>query len=288
MTDYSTGINERIMEAGANLHIFVCNGKRSKPHIHNFLELAYVVKGSAVHTFNETEEQIISEGDFFIIDYRTAHGYSSVDGGDLEIINCLFQPRLIDNSLAYCRDFQTLLGHYLIQIDGGMSCPVMSDRILHDNSGRVLSILRQMLDEYGSENSGAAEMLRIKLIEILIVSARLLNAEKKDDIITDIISRLRENYNTAPTLGEIADEISYSLPYLSKLFKETCGISFKEYVQKLRIDEACRLLANTNEKIWSISKSVGYSDTDFFCRIFKKALGKSPSAFRKEIQALKN
>lgn len=287
MNDSSMGINERIMEDGASLHIFVCDGKLSKAHMHNFLELAYVVKGSAVHTFNETEEQIISEGDFFIIDYRTVHSYKSVDGGDFEIINCLFQPRLIDNSLAYCRDFQTLLGHYLIQI-GSSSRHVLSDRILHDNDGHILSILNQMLDEYGSDNLGRREILRIKLIEILILSARMQNAERKDDIIADIISRLREDYNTDLTLGEIAEEISYSLPYISKLFKERCGISFKEYVQKLRIDEACKLLANTDEKVWSISRAVGYSDTDFFCRIFKKALGKSPSAFRKEIKSLKN
>lgn len=265
-----------------NIKIMVHSSKSVATHYHKFLELVYVLKGSAVHIFNETEKQIISEGDFFIIDYKTNHSYKSVGNRNFSVINCLFLPSFIDKSLIYCRDFQTLLRHYLLGIGNEYSKIHLTDRIFCDCNGKIKEILSQMLKEYETENMGYLEILRLKLMEILIETARMQSFSKSTDVIFDITERMHREYNKSITLGMYAKEFNYSLPYLSRLFTEKTGLHFKNYLKKIRIDEACRLLINTNEKIHIVSDLVGYNDVDFFSKIFKESTGLAPGAFRKK------
>jgi YesN/AraC family two-component response regulator len=62
------------------------------------------------------------------------------------------------------------------------------------------------------------------------------------------------------------------------------NMTFSSYLQKVRINNACRLLANTNNKIEEIAHFVGYSDTKFFNSIFKKVLGSTPREYRNKIK----
>lgn len=264
----------------SNINIHICTSNIAEPHSHKYLELAYVLYGSAVHKFNETDEEIISKGDYFIIDYRTVHSYQSINNCDFAVINCLFLPQLVDKSLAYCKDFQTLLRHYLIQINSNNFQLNLANHIFHDENGKILSILQEMLTEYEQKDISWNEMLRTKMIDLLILTARKISHIEPQDVVSVIIAKIHKNYNQNLTLKDIADNINYSLPYISKLFKEKTGITFRLYLQKTRIEEACRLLSNTDEKIFSISKMVGYSDVDFFSKIFKEHMGITPQQFR--------
>ncbi len=263
------------------INIHICNSDLSGMHNHDFLELAYVLKGKALHKFGDSEEQIISSGDFFIIDYNTFHGYKSVGNEKFEVINCLFVPRLIDTALAYCREFQTLLRHYLIQIGNKYSAGI-ADRVFHDENGEILENLTKMLSEFNEKNVGWLEMMRSKMIEILIITARRLTVAQVGDTVSEIILKMQKNYSKNLTLADLAEKFGYSVPYLSKLFKEKTGMTFRRNLRKIRIDEACRLLCNTNDKIWVVSNTVGYTDVDFFCRIFKEDTGVTPSEFREK------
>lgn len=282
-------IEKKDMHMKTNQYISIkrYSGSVSKPHIHEFLEMAYVLKGKALHKFNGREEQLISPGDYFFIDYKTVHSYKSIGEDDLCLINCLFLPELIDKSLVYCKDFQTLLRHYLLQISGEYSKLNLADRIFSDQNGKILNILNQMLEEYESDNLLKTELLRIKMMEVLITTAQTLSAAPSGDIISAITDGIHKRYNENLTLGALTKDLNYSLPYLSKLFKEKTGLNFRAYLHKVRCEEACRLLANTDEKIQNISRLVGYSDADFFSKIFKSNLKTTPGAFRKQIKGAK-
>ena len=69
--------------------------------------------------------------------------------------------------------------------------------------------------------------------------------------------------------------------YLSKLFKEEMGTGFTEYVTKVRLEEAEKLLADTVLSIMEIAAAVGYPDEKYFSRLFKKSTGIKPSEYRK-------
>lgn len=67
-------------------------------HEHDFLELSYVLEGSATHT-TDSGTAILSKGDYFIIDYHKSHKYAQIGEVPFTVINCLFVPRFIDETL---------------------------------------------------------------------------------------------------------------------------------------------------------------------------------------------
>lgn len=76
-------------------------------HSHEFLEVAYVEKGWATHTLNGVSRRL-NTGDVVLVDFGEVHSYDS-GSSDLTVVNCLFQPGLLDTSLIHCRSFPVLL-----------------------------------------------------------------------------------------------------------------------------------------------------------------------------------
>jgi len=68
--------------------------------------------------------------------------------------------------------------------------------------------------------------------------------------------------------------------YFSTVFKREVGLSFTAYVTKLRMEEAARLLRETDQKTYLIAEATGYSDPNYFSYVFKRHFGQSPSKFR--------
>ncbi|MBE9398141.1 helix-turn-helix domain-containing protein [Pontibacterium sp. N1Y112] len=66
----------------------------------------------------------------------------------------------------------------------------------------------------------------------------------------------------------------------SRSFRKICGITFQEFVQRTRIEEAMRLLQNPNMTVLDIALSVGFRDQSYFTRVFKKHIGMAPTAYR--------
>lgn len=268
---------------GKSINIHLCPNLSTWAHKHKFLELAYVTVGEAVHRINGINPTIIRQGDYFIIDYETEHEYVS-EGEEFCVINCLFLPELLDKSLVYCRDFHTLLRHYLIKINAEMMNFGPANHIFHDDDGKIRDILEEMLDEYNNENSSWQEFVRSDLIKLFILTARKIPMSSKEESITQkIINEITHNFGMRLMLSDIIDGMNYSLPYISKKFKSETGMSFQEYLKKTRINEACRLLANSSKKIEEISVLSGYGDTDCFRKAFKEITNMTPKEFRQHI-----
>jgi YesN/AraC family two-component response regulator len=83
------------------------------------------------------------------------------------------------------------------------------------------------------------------------------------------------------TLGDAAKRVHMNASYLSQLFKHQMNINFVDYVTELRIKEAKKLLCNTSLRVSEIADRMGYSDVAYFCTIFKRMTGCTPSEYRK-------
>ena len=125
-------------------------------------------------------------------------------------------------------------------------------------------------------------MLRFLLCQIIIETARTVGSKKSLSRNTEsIIKIIDKQYNTNLSLSKICKDMHYSLPYISAHFKKDTGISFSEYLQNRRIEEACRLLRETDMSVTEISEAVGYSSIKFFGSVFKKVTGLTPREYRK-------
>lgn len=101
-----------------------------------------------------------------------------------------------------------------------------------------------------------------------------------NDMITAAKNYLDEHYAGNISLESVADSIALSAPYLSRLFSSQIGKTFIDYLTDLRIAKACQLLREGRLSIKEVSSAVGYSDPNYFSRIFKRVIGKTPSEYR--------
>ena len=256
-------------------------------HAHDCFELAYVTKGSAEHTVNGVTEKV-QRGDYFIIDYGSRHSYQN--GKDLELINCLFLPEAIEETLAGSESFEDILRVCLIRYHKQYFGKTPVNRIFHDEDGRILQLLLGMQEEYAKKQTGYQDIFRYRLMELIILTMRMIvwkdsaeqmNAPLKSDLIAEMVHYLEGHYTEKNVLGKFCVNSHYNLQYLSRRFKKETGITATEYIQKLRIEKACRLLRGSDLQIREIAHLVGYEDLKFFNKLFLRMLRLTPREYRK-------
>ncbi len=261
-------------------------------HDHDCFELAYVTGGTAQQTLDQVTTTI-SNGDYFIIDCGSRHSYQNCRS--FTLINCLFLAEIIDDTLAGHQSFDELLRVCLIRYHRQYFGQTPANRIFHDKDGRVLQLLRGMQEEYEEKNTGYQEIFRGRLLEILILTMRQVVLEQtireqtmrqsrqnvKSDIILDLIRFMETNYRNRAVLGDFCNKHHYSLPYISRRFKQETGLSALEYLQKIRLEKCCELLAGSALPIQTIAQMAGYGDIKFFNQLFKRKMGVSPREYRK-------
>ncbi len=266
--------------------INICDVKETVMHGHRcFLELAYVIQGRANHVING-ETSIIKKGDYFIIDYKTKHRYTQIGDTPFIIVNCLFVPQLIDQTLNNCQRFEEVINNYLINFDFCQLKQRPTNLIMHDSDGHIWKAVRNLCVEYEHKEVGYLESMRCQLILLLIDIMRQLklptaeNVAFENDIVNYLVSQVNKHYTEPLSLKDIASKYNYSSAHVSNLFKRETGITFSEYLQSIRIQESCRLLANTNKSVAEVVTLVGYSDVKFFNKIFKRITGMTPRQFK--------
>jgi len=100
-------------------------------------------------------------------------------------------------------------------------------------------------------------------------------------IVRKAINYIKEYYSDKVSLEEIASGMNITPEYLSRLFTKELGKSFSDYLKEFRIDKAKELLSNKKMKIYEIAEKVGYSDSKYFCKVFKEYTGMAPKEYMK-------
>ncbi|BBH22728.1 DNA-binding response regulator [Paenibacillus baekrokdamisoli] len=135
-----------------------------------------------------------------------------------------------------------------------------------------------------------SSLFRIQLMEELkehvkyIAGAAIDCLVSEDDelspVIKQVLKHISVNYAEELSLKTLSQTFNINPVYLGQLFQKETGESFSDYVNKFRIETARKLLVNTHLKTIDIGKRVGYADTSYFYKQFKKYAGISPTEFR--------
>lgn len=94
---------------------------------------------------------------------------------------------------------------------------------------------------------------------------------------------IRDHHTEDLSLGRVAAAVHTSLFHLCKLFRRVTGVTFTEFVSRIRVDKARNLLLNPNLRVGEIAYEVGFQSLTHFNRVFKKVMGESPTNYRRRL-----
>lgn len=134
------------------------------------------------------------------------------------------------------------------------------------------------------ENSSDEVLLFKTLFEKIYTVYKTILEQKRTDIRRPAVQAkeyINAHYRDMLSLDIVGGAVGLNPAYLSSLFKKETGMSFADYVTKVRIKAAQKLLLQTDLSLSEISERVGISDPKYFSRVFKKEIGMKPSDYRK-------
>lgn len=97
-----------------------------------------------------------------------------------------------------------------------------------------------------------------------------------------VVQYIRSNYSRELRLEQLANIFGYNSAYLGKVFHQYTGENFNNYLDRIRITEAKRLLETDEYKVYEVAEMVGYSNINYFHNKFKKYVGVSPLSYKRQ------
>lgn len=258
-------------------------------HRHNFIEVSYVVDGTAIHTI-EGISYPVKKGNVVIVDYDTPHTFSfDPEKGPFSTYDLLFTPDFFNASGMNNSEFYSLASPYLFSsLFKEFDSHYVLHHLIKTNAKEFHDLFAQIHREYINREKGSQTIIRAYLIELIIKLFRELERQQPSftinhqKLVEQAISYMQENYKAHINLDDIVSGVFLSKDYFRQIFKKVTGTSITSYIQELRIREACRLLETTDENSAEIARESGFNDIKFFYQTFKKATGLTPAEYRKK------
>lgn len=270
--------------------------EKSPMHAHEFLEIAYVIKGNGTHQVGNNQYEVIS-GDIFVINNYQPHRYVRSD--NLEIQYIIIGTKMMKKVLKQIGNIPGFYEFFYVE-------PIFREEtkfshhlhMEHDIAHEIEKILEKINNELNVKEYGYKTMIDSLITEFFVDVSRLyhgfcqehINTDEMDSkkkVVSEVISFIEHHYEQNITLSDLARCGCLQSEYLCRVFKKMTGMSMFTYLTHLRIKKASELLTHTSDSITSICFKVGFHDLSHFIRTFGKLTGMSPSAFRKKSKQLK-
>ncbi|MBU8902087.1 MAG: AraC family transcriptional regulator [Victivallales bacterium] len=253
-------------------------------HMHQTFEISIVLEGKITYCIDRLEFTLLA-GDMVIIPPRQEHCWR------LHGINTI-----IVSSMCFISGRGT---HPRRQITKLMTA--LENRQYHikqfsvyENCVRnILDLLHNPLVFYEEEIRKQQELSYIyvfrtllpKWLDIERPTKRSGNNVAPDEIVTLIKYYIFDNSSRSIRLADLSKYIGLSKDHLNRLFKQKENISIGQFITKIKMEKASRMLAATYADIKTVAMESGFYEINYFCTVFKKHFGKTPSEFRHENQA---
>ena len=107
-----------------------------------------------------------------------------------------------------------------------------------------------------------------------------LRISKVTEMLKDYIC---ENYMKDLSVQQMAEKTNYSEPHFCRLFKQSFGQNFTSYLTEYRINMAKKMLEQPTVNVKDVGKNVGYEDSNYFTKVFRRITGQSPTEYRNTV-----
>ena len=252
------------------------NGKSKlacMPHLHRELELVYMIDGHSVG-YADTVRSEINAGDIFLTFPNQIHFYEAHEKEHLWIY--IFSPDLLP-------EFSETLN---------LAIPKSPLLVKAGELPEVHRLLAALIDTSAQIRNGAPKTpymqnlnrgYLLSLLSLLIPQMELEQVSIGDSgALRAIVSFCTSNFSENLSLALLEEKLHLNRYYISHLFSKKLGLRFNDYINSLRISEACRHLLNSDNSITEISEIVGFNTQRTFNRAFIKATGVTPGEYRKQ------
>ena len=273
-----------------NRQIYVSHHVRHMPpflHAHEFFEISYLLDGQAEHTI-DGRTLTMSQGDLCIIPPFVEHSINRCDGLFFNILLKASSFEVTYRSLlnVYSSPLVSFLYHSFFCSNLSKYHLIKADDI-PDSAHELLQLL--ILEKFRRENDNADDSPYVWMMKSFF--ALLSDASSAQDTSSDnlplyphstvpaILNYLKQHYKDA-TLQSVAKEFNYSPAYVSRLIKAQTQTNFVSIQRRLKINEACRLLKETELSVSDISAEIGFESCSSFYKAFMAQTGHTPSAYR--------
>lgn len=217
--------------------------------------------------------------------------------GDIAVVNCCYPHKsinFVDGTLHYCIQIDlSILSSGIGDICNKFTQELTQNRLTFTRfirqDAQIAMLLSQIVDEYENMNKGYELAIKACLYNIFTrlyrvyaeedLSCKFIGSHRKElHLITRLLLYIAENFTSKLSLSCLAESIGVSVPHMCRIFKKSTGITIVEYINQLRCYRARFLLTNGNN-VTGAAFAVGYTDSNYFSRVFKQIFGVSPSSF---------
>jgi AraC-like DNA-binding protein len=237
-------------------------------HTHNFFEIELVIKGEGTQIINGHKYKM-QPGLFYFLSPTDSHQVYYTT--QTKIINLSFSHNILPET------FETFLAN-------------KQNELLFYTEGFEFQLLSQLFQAAYTEFQNKSEHFETALINYL--SIILLSVVRKsnipltgtphNDTIEQAISYIKLHFTENPSLDRIAKYVHLTPSHLTTIIKKQTGLSYVEYLTKLKISYAKKLLKSNQHSITDIVFTCGFNSICNFNRVFKQKTGLSPSQYKKK------
>ncbi|KAB7667623.1 AraC family transcriptional regulator [Bacillus sp. B1-b2] len=225
----------------------------------------YTVSGKGSLIVNGQLHEV-SMGSAFMIDIPSNHQYFFNSSNDhWEFYFILFRPTKLETEWQF---LSKELGVIFSLEEASPPVLLLKTMYLHAYN-------RNINDRYL-----ASSMVYQFVMEIYRNSLNLHKEHDMPDHMKKAIRYIEENFTTVESVEEVAAVATLSKYYFTRLFKKITGFTPLQYVTKLRLEKAIKLLRDTDYTIEEIARMIGYANASYFIKVFRQWVGYSPGEYR--------
>lgn len=254
-------------------------------HCHPEIEITYVKEGSMHYRINNRSFHL-KEGDIIFCNSNALHSGEMENQEDCSYIPITFDPKLIYGFFQ-----STICTRYVDPVIQNLAvCALHIDysekwhETFRDRMLEVISLDKKKPDFYELDISIRMQLLWRLLVEHLPHQPVSTTSDFTEyERIRRILSYIEQNYMNQITLDDISEHIHLCESECTRLFKRHMNTTLFSFLQEYRIERSLEYL-NTKESISSIAEKTGFSDSNYYSKVFIKIKGCSPREYRKNLK----